>query len=107
MKEDHISLDHDLDINIINRPKIIIFYVNDDKIFNKNRKQYLTIKRSNGNVYNLKGIVHYKKGEKEHFNSYFIKNGKVYDQKSGLHQSLTTANFINVEFLIYELEESE
>ncbi|KRH93867.1 hypothetical protein M153_5130002498 [Pseudoloma neurophilia] len=103
--ETHMSFDFELDKSIINRPKLIFFYLPDGEInFNKDRNRHFTVKRTNGDVYNLRGIVYF---DTDHYNSFFIHNGELYNQETGKTHSLTTAEINFLELLIFELQESK
>ncbi|KRH92895.1 hypothetical protein M153_21720001, partial [Pseudoloma neurophilia] len=65
-----------------------------------NRNQHIKIKRTNNDVYNLKGIVY--EDTSDHYNSFFIENDHLYDQESGMKMPMT---ILYPRLLIYELQE--
>ncbi|KRH94317.1 hypothetical protein M153_3000009768 [Pseudoloma neurophilia] len=108
INDDHMSFKSESKWVFTKKPKLIFIYWPNKQTFNENRKQHLRIQHEDKNdksktVYNLKGIVFLNKNDK--YNSFFIQNDKLYDQKTGVEQSITKAEICNPRSLIYELSE--
>ncbi|KRH95013.1 hypothetical protein M153_650005512 [Pseudoloma neurophilia] len=101
--EDHMSLVPELNDFIINSPKLMFFFLKYGFKFDVEREKYLKIKRSNDVVYDLKGVLYERHSV---YRSFFIQNGKIYNQETGQEvQSIDVIfedNFSGI--LIYELE---
>ncbi|KRH93811.1 hypothetical protein M153_5550004469 [Pseudoloma neurophilia] len=104
--KNYMSLDCELDNIIINRPMLMFFYWPDKQKLNEEIKRHLILKRhSNGDIYNLKGIVY--RNKENRFNSFFIQNNCFYDQESGSKHYITTVDIEDPNLLIYQLQESD
>ncbi|KRH93950.1 structure-specific endonuclease subunit SLX4 [Pseudoloma neurophilia] len=105
---DHMSFKSESNWGFTKKPKLIFIYYTPKKTFDENRNKHLKIQHEDKTdksktVYNLKGIVFFDKNGK--YNSFFIKNNELYDQKTGDKQSITDAEIFNPQLLIYELSE--
>ncbi|KRH93962.1 hypothetical protein M153_4660006442, partial [Pseudoloma neurophilia] len=108
INKNHMSFKSESEWVFTKKPKLIFFYYPFKKPFNENRKQHLRIEHEDKTdksitVYNLKGIVFKDKNDK--YNSFFIKNDELYDQETGVEQSITDAKIFDPDLLIYELSE--
>ncbi|KRH94674.1 hypothetical protein M153_17200012658 [Pseudoloma neurophilia] len=99
---DHMSFKSESRWVFTKKPKLIFIYWPDEDSFNEKIIQHLKIQHEDKTVYQLKGIVFKNKNQK--YNSFFIKDKKLYDQRTGYVQSIIEL-IHNPELLIYELKE--